>query len=136
MYIHDGHYVILFIFISFYNSFAYIFSTLYQDTRNKYNYILGFVLMEVSTIVVCTVFKSTYDIMTMGQTKYFMVIFFWTFVNLYVAFDTYLILNYRAESYKEGDFINGYYALWCDWFSFFWVDIFSILDKPSKGKRK
>lgn len=71
--------------------------------------------------------------MTMGPTKYYMVIFFWTIVNFYIAFDTYLILNYRAENYKEGDFIYGYYALWCDWFSYFWIDILTLMDGGGKS---
>lgn len=128
MYIHDGYYVILFIYLAFYNSFTYILSTLYVDHEKKYNYKLGFIFMEISTIVVCVLFKKNYDIMTMGLTKYYLVILFWTFVNLYVAFDTYLILNYRSDCYTDDDYLYGYYALWCDWFSFFWVDILSIMD--------
>lgn len=128
MYVHDGHYVILFIYIGFFNSLAYIFSTLYTDPVKKYNYVLGFLFMEVSTLVVISLFRSSYDIVTMGNTKYYGVFFFWTIVNFYVSFDTYLILSCRGESYNESDYIYAYYALWCDWFSHFWLDLFSMME--------
>lgn len=135
MYIFNGHYVILFIFIALANSFGYIFSTLFQDSQNKYNYLVGFVCMEVTTVFVCSVFKSTFDIMTMGITKYYWVVFFWSIINFYVAYDTYLILRFRAESYNTDDFFYAFYAIQCDWFSHFWLDIFSMFDGGKRRKK-
>lgn len=127
-YIYDGHYVILFCYIAFANSFTYIFSTLYYDRVKKYNYIFGFLCMTVSTIIVCVLFKSQYDIMTMGLSKYLFVLFIWSIINFYVSFDTYLMVNLRGDLYSEEDYIYGYYALWCDWFSYFWLDLYHLLE--------
>jgi len=33
----------------------------------------------------------------------------------------------------EDDYVYAYYALWCDWFSHFWVDLFSMIEG---GKNK
>ena len=88
--------------------------------------------MEVSTILVCVMFKSRYDILTMGMTKYYWVVFYFSLLNFYVAMDTYLIIHYRGTMYYETDHIYCYFAYWCDWFSYFWIDILKMLNSDQK----
>lgn len=135
MYIHNGHYVLLFCYIGFFNSFAYIFSTLFYR-KNNYNFALGFCTMELTTMIVCTFHKANNDIMTMGMTKYYLVYFIWTIINLYITLDTYLILNNRSKNYKLNDYVYGYYAIWCDWFSFFWLDLFEMLSTKKSNPKE
>ena len=99
MYIYNGHYVILFCYILFGNSIAYIFSTLYRRKDQHYNWKLGFYLMELSTFIVLSLFRSAYTIMTMRLSKYIGVFVFFTFVNFYVAFDTYLMNTIRSSKF-------------------------------------
>ena len=62
----------------------------------------------------------------MGLSKYYFVFIFFSFVNFYISFNTFLLVNYRGHIYYESDYIFGYYAMWTDWFSFFWKDIYTI----------
>lgn len=134
MYIYDGHYVILFCYLNFFSIFGYIFSTLYYDKRKGYNYMLGFLCMEVFTLGVLIAFKSHYDILTMGLSKYEFVFLIQSMINFYICFNTFLMLKVRGSNYYESDYIFGYYAMWTDWFSYFWRDIFKLMDSPKIKK--
>lgn len=64
-----------------------------------YNWKIGFWLMELSTFIVISLFRSTYNIMTMRLSKYIGVFLFFTLVNFYVAFDTYLMNLMRGKKF-------------------------------------
>lgn len=55
--------------------------------------------MELSTFVVISLFRSAYSIMTMRLSKYIGVFVFFTFVNYYVAFDTFLMNHLRDKKF-------------------------------------
>lgn len=52
---------------------------------------MGFLLMEISTFIVISLFRSAYTIMTMRLSKYIVVFVFFSIINFYIAFDTYLM---------------------------------------------
>lgn len=55
--------------------------------------------MELSTFVVISLFRSAYTIMTMRLSKYIGVFLFFTIVNYYVAFDSYLMNEMRDKKF-------------------------------------
>ena len=133
MYIHDGHYVIVSVFILFANSVAFIVSTLKTDRTYIYNYIFGFALMEVSTLIVMFLFFTKYHIMTMGATRYYGIFIAFTIINAYVAINAHYIVNYRGKKFYENEYMFAYFCFWTDWFSSIWID---ILDKNKGHRRK
>ena len=89
-------------------------------------------LMELSTFIVLSLFRSAYDIMTMRLSKYIGVFVFFTIVNYYVAFDTFLMNTVRSKKFQESDYVFGYYCIWTDWFSLFWTDFYKYLYMKKK----
>ena len=73
MYIYHGHYMLILVFSIFCSYIAFIFSTLYEDKKGIYNWILGFILMEVSSGIVLYLFANYYHNLTMGTTRYYIV---------------------------------------------------------------
>jgi hypothetical protein len=133
MYIGDGAYVILAIFLFTGNWFAFLLSTLKHDKIRTYNYIFGFILMEVTTAVIMALFKMKYDIITMGFTKYNVAFVIFSIINFYTAINAYYMVNYRGKKYFDDDYIFGYFSFYCDWFSSLWID---VLDKNKGHRRK
>lgn len=133
MYIHDGHYVICLIFILFANSLAFVLSTLRNDKHYIYNYYFGFILMEISTLIVMVLFFSKYKIMTMGETRYYGIFIASSIINFYICINAHYLVNYRGKKFYENEYMYGYFCFWTDWFSSIWID---ILDKNKGHRRK
>ncbi len=131
MYIHDGHYVIMFTFTMFFNSIAYMLSTLREKRDFNYDFIFGFILMEISTLIVLGIFKHTWHILTMGNTRYIGCFIFFSLINLYITYDTYLLFKWRKTSYYDCEYIRGYFCIWTDWISLFWINIFQEFRRPT-----
>lgn len=70
MYIWDGHYMIIFVYCMFFNSIAFVISTLTQSKKDNYNFIIGFLMMEITTFITMFIFFQKYDIVVMGPTRY------------------------------------------------------------------
>lgn len=65
---------------------------------------------------------------------------FFTMLSFYIAFNSYLVVKFRAKNYKEDESRLCYWRFWVDWFSFFWIDILLnvrfIKDKNKKRIKK
>lgn len=71
----------------------------------------------------------------MGRTKYMWLIFYFTIVNFYVSYNSYLMVNYRGKYFYESDYVQGYYCIWCDWFSNFWASAYGMMQKNKSNAR-
>jgi len=103
--------VVLGIFLFFANSFAFILSTVNENPKRFYNYVNGFVYMEISTLIVLALFRWKYEIMTMKSSKYIMVFSIFTVINFYICYDAYLIVLRRGSEYFENEYILAFYSL-------------------------
>lgn len=62
--------------------------------------------------------------------------FFFTLLNFYISYDSYLLLKYRDEDYLDNDYVFGYYSYWTDWFFMFWKFTYEEISRKPKMKKK
>lgn len=105
------------------NTLTFTASTIFRREDVTYNWILGFLLMEISTAGVIYYFAEFIPNLTMSTTRYQIVYGFISVINLYAAFNAYLMVNMRLKRYYESDSIFAFYCMWTDWFSYFWSDM-------------
>lgn len=102
MYIYNGHYLIIFVYTIAANSLVFTAGTIFKKTPGTYNWFLGFFLMEISTYaIIMNYFHKYVPNLTMSETRYLICIIVISVVNFYVAFDAYLMVNYRTKLYNE-----------------------------------
>ena len=70
MYIWNGHYMVIFVYCMFVNSVAFLVSTMIQNNKDSYNFVIGFLLMEIVSGMTMFYFFNTYDVIVMGPTRY------------------------------------------------------------------
>lgn len=123
-YIWSGHYWIIIGVNLFASSVAFTFSTLRLDDVKSYNYMFGILLMLVANLITCSLFYNYLDIVTMKFTKYIYLLILFGLIDIYVAINAYLVVNYRVTKFYDHEFIFCYFCFWVDWFSYFWMDAF------------
>lgn len=121
-YIYNGHYLIILAFCSFFNSIGFTLSCLIKDKKRNYNYIAGFIIMELTTFA--GIYLSTFfiDIPTMTETKYRIVFIIISVFNLYGTTNAYFILKYRGMKFYDYEHISCYFCFWTDWLYVYWRD--------------
>lgn len=122
MYTYNGHYLYLLVYAIFFNTLAFIASTI-MKRNNAYHWMAGFILMEASSYAVIFYFENYVPNLSMSTTRYLVCFVLLTIVNFYIAFDSYLMLQYRGDKFYENDSIFAFFCLWTDWFSYFWIDL-------------
>ena len=45
------------------------------------------------------------------------------FINIYIALNSYLIVNYRTSKYYESDIFYCSISYWGDWINNIWIDL-------------
>ena len=123
MYIFNGHYLLMLVYSIAANSLCFTASTIFKHQDFTYYWMIGFILMEISTGSVLYYFANFVPNLTMSTTRYKIVFIFISILNFYIALNAYLMVNLRLKKYYESDSIYAFYCIWTDWFSFFWIDL-------------
>lgn len=121
-YIYHGHYVLLLSYTMFFNSVALTLSALIKDKRNTYNFLMGFILMEIASGA--TIYTSSYffDIPTLTRVRYKIFFGLMSLINLYTAVNAYFVVKYRGKKFYDFEYISCFYCFWTDWLYVFWKD--------------
>lgn len=118
-----GNYVLIGCFVFFANSIAFFLSTLLTHPRKIYNYYLGMVLMSFSTILALYGYMINKPMMSMGISRYYMIFFISSILNVYFCLNAYFVINYRTKKFYKFEYIYCFMCFWADWFSIFWIDV-------------
>lgn len=94
MFIFNGHYLVMFIYCMLANTLAFTASTIFIR-KSSYNFILGFVLMEMVTYGVIFYFENFIPNIAMSGTRYLILLSIISVINIYAAVDAYLMVNFR-----------------------------------------
>ena len=110
----------------FCTSFFFTLSTLYHSKSKEYNWILGTIFMTVFNVIAITGLAFGWkQIVTITFWQYCWVGFVFLFINLYLAVNSYYLVNVRADKFTEGDAVWAFYCYWTDVFYIFWGNLFS-----------
>jgi len=94
-------------------------------------------MMCVFNIIALSIVKGVWKIHNMRFHKYFLIWLWFLFFNIYIALNSKFLLEKRAGRFLEKESIHAFFTYSTDWFSFFWIDIFtSFKSKKSKKKLK
>lgn len=115
------------------NSVTYTSSTIFKTKEGNYNWVLGFILMELSSAGVMAYFFFNVPNLTMSETRYYIFFGMLSVINFYIAYDSFLLLKFRSKKFFQSDAFYAFFTLWTDWMYFFWIDI-SSLGKEEKIK--
>lgn len=131
-YIWSGHYVIIVGVNVFATSVGFMISTLKRDDVKIYDYILGTVIMFVFNIIACLLLSKSMNVIGMKNGAYIKIALIFLVVDLFMAINSYQIVNYRTKKFYEYEYIYCFFTYWTDWFSFFWIDIFSSNEEAKR----
>lgn len=138
----SSQYVVINSFIMTVNSIIFFLSSFKQSQNKPYDYISGVALMIAATIITVYTFKIYYPVEQLGQSKYLILIIVHCFINIYWAYNTFLIVTVRSKRFYSDDYIYAFMCFWGDWFSNFWFSIVhgGVIEadrpEPQKPKRK
>ena len=135
-YEYNGHYVIICGFVLLSTSFGFLFSTLIKLKRTPYSVLAGIIMMTIFNIIALAIIKAIWKIHNMKFYKYFLIWMWFLFFNIYIALNSKYLLEKRAGRFLETESTHGFFTYTTDWFSFFWIDMFSSFKKKKNKKKK
>jgi hypothetical protein len=135
-YEYNGHYVIICGFCLLSTSFGFLFSTLIKLKKTPYSALAGIIMMSIFNIIALAIIKGIWKIHNMRFYKYFLIWMWFLFLNIYIAINSKYLLEKRADRFLEKETVHAFFTYSTDWFSFFWIDLFTSFKSKKKNKKK
>ena len=108
-------------------SFVFTLTTFYKSRSRRYNFFIGTGLMWVATTGInLGLYFGWRNLSTVTIGNVIGIIFIFAGIDLYIALNAYLIVNRRTLRFYDNDMVFCFNSYFIDWFSFFWIDIFSM----------
>lgn len=121
----------------FCTSFFFTLSTLYQSKSKEYNWILGTIFMTLfNVIAIIGLAFGWKQIVTITAWQYFWVGFVFLIINLYLAVNSYYLVNVRPDKFTEGDAVWAFYCYWTDLLYMFWRNLFNDTKHAIRHQRR
>jgi hypothetical protein len=127
-YIYQGYYVVVLSFTYMFNQIFFIISTFIQVKKNsnkkpRYNFVIGFVLLCVSTIIglfFTSQIQAEAEITLNEYMIFFFVLAVW---NFYFCHNSYLLIRLRKNKFYQHESIYAYFCYFGDFFFIYWENI-------------
>lgn len=119
-YAYLGLYVAFFAVLMAATAFGWLVSILIG--RGSYAPLPAVAIMVLCDLAFFVVYYTRFDSTMLRPSKLIGLMVAIFLIDLYLAYEGNQIIEYRAHKYYDDDIFLGFFTLWTDWFSFFWVD--------------
>ena len=134
-YISYGHFVIMVSFTCFFNSVIFSVTTILKNKKRIYNSNLGIIFLCFSSLLTLRIIHNIWIKEEVSFVAYMYMLTPFLVINIYVCYNTFLLINYRDDKYQVNDQLFAFYNYFFDIFYVFWIDIYQNL-RIYKGRLK
>lgn len=126
------HYLKLEVYTMCVFALVFVLTTYFRDKRRHYNAWLSAIVVTVTSLVSFFLIYHLIIKFPIFLSDKILYSIFFSLLALYLCYDSFFVVNFRDEFFKENHSLQIFYGFHTDWLFFFWRDLVLSCKKDIK----
>lgn len=131
-----GHYVLIDCTCLLMMSIMLTLTSFIKMRKTINSFLLGFAILVIIDVITIKVIETIWISNPLLFGQLISVIIVHSLIAFYLSLNSYLVIVRRGEKFYDHESIYCFYCYWTDIISYFWIDMFVIMKKKTRSKKK